>query len=171
MRRILFIGVAAVALASALVSPSAAKPGEKGDVQLTPTIATPPAGVSGGDRWDAAITFPAEQAEYIGEELRLYVRIEHPATGVVKVFSAGRTGRSSYLAPVVFPSAGRWTVEIVTPGETWPMSPIDVARSAPVAGPGFPAVAVTAGALALALLAAVLIVPRFRRARAVPAMR
>jgi hypothetical protein len=160
--------IALAVLVAALAVSSAASAGGWATVSLESL----PVGVSSGETWDAQITILRHGVTPTdGAAPSVTVR-KGSDTETFKAEPTGKTGR--YEAPVVFPEAGQWMLEIdnglVATGygesATTTFGPVTIGGPSVGApgGGGFPVlpVAVVAGALALAA-AAVFGARRMRR--------
>ena len=132
-----------VVLAATFLLPAGAlaKPGHG----YEPDIAQPPSGIRSGITWNDTISFSGKIPEHV------YVRISRAANEASRVFVAEAAGSGAFVARVVFPSAGIWQVEVLSPPASWPagtlrVDPVPVLRHA-----GFPAIPTAAGGLAATL--------------------
>jgi hypothetical protein len=149
----------------ALALPAAAVAGGWATAGLSP----PPAGIGPGDTWQAELTLLQHGVTPL-EGVSPTITITGPETRTFEFAPTGKPG--SYVADVVFPSAGSWRYRLDDGfSQVHTFAPVQV--GAPVAAPAggdFPAwvvAPIAAGALALAALGVALV---RRRTPGVPAL-
>jgi hypothetical protein len=167
MRRIvLIVSLGALALAFAAQAAQAKGGAEEQNPQFllgsAPRLGAPPAGLAPGRAWDATITVEALK---IDDRFFADVRIVRLEDGLTKTFTSHRAG-SDFIATVIFPRAGHWAVQVLTPNQLWALySSVRVGAVAPLGtrASGFPVLPVAASVLAVPALIGAMASIRRRR--------